>query len=78
MGLAEYTIIIRREESAGVWAWVARVPELPGCACTEGTPEAALRHIKKSIRAYLQEMKSTQKRASANSLRPRTKTVSSR
>ena len=48
-----YTIVLRKEQSAGEWAWVARVPELPGCAATEATPEEALRHIRESIQAYL-------------------------
>jgi antitoxin HicB len=50
----KYTIVLRKEESAGEEAWVARVPELPGCAATEDTAEAALSHIKLSINNYLE------------------------
>lgn len=48
-----YTIVLRQEESKGEWAWVARVPELPGCAATEDSPESALAHIRESIRSHL-------------------------
>lgn len=48
-----YTIILSRERSHDEWAWVARVPELPGCAATEATAEAALKHIKESIQTYI-------------------------
>ena len=44
-----YTVVMRKEEAAGEWAWVPSVPELPGCAATEATPEEALRPICESI-----------------------------
>lgn len=49
-----YTITLRKEESAGEWAWVARIAELPGCAATEETPEAAMKHIQESARTYIE------------------------
>lgn len=53
MDIDRYTIVLRKEEAGGDWAWVARVPELPGCACTEDTPEEALKHIESSIKQYI-------------------------
>lgn len=48
-----YTIVLAKEQSRDEWAWVARVPELPGCAATEETAESALKHIRESIKAYI-------------------------
>ncbi len=50
-----YAIVLRREQSGGDWAWVASVPDLPGCVATEETPEGALQHIKVSIDDYLED-----------------------
>jgi len=49
-----YTIVLRKEESAGEWAWVASAAELPGCTAVESSPEEALRHIRESIVTWLE------------------------
>ena len=50
----DYTLVVRKEQSGGQEAWVARVSELPGCVAAEGTAEAAVQHVLSSIDAYVQ------------------------
>lgn len=48
-----YKIVLSEERDGDDVAWVAEIPELPGCYCAEDTPEAAIAHIKQSIADWL-------------------------
>jgi predicted RNase H-like HicB family nuclease len=48
-----YKIMLSEERDGDDVAWVAEVPELPGCYCAEDSPEEAIAHVEQSITDWL-------------------------
>ncbi len=49
-----FRIILERDEDG---AFIARVPELPGCVSDGKTKDEALKNIREAIEAYLETLK---------------------
>lgn len=50
----KYRVIIERDEDG---VYVARVPDLPGCATEGNTKKELMKNIKEAIHAYLEALK---------------------
>lgn len=50
----KYRVIIEQDEDG---MYVARVPDLPGCATEGKTREELMKNVKEAIRAYLEALK---------------------
>ena len=48
-----YKIVLSEERDGDDVAWVAEVPELPGCYCAEDTAEEAIANVGRSIADWL-------------------------